>query len=151
MIVKLDLAISGNASKSRFSHHDFKSPPATVRLVRKYVDRLDFKIRFKRILVEECGATTEVSHMQLAGDVLMLEEFNGFLQCHEMPWSSNVVFDSMPPGEPRLGPGFQYTNTQARLFRYSVACSSVKFGGGPESPVDRQREREAMSMPLTVM
>ena len=45
---------------------------ATARLARWYVDRLDFKIKFKRPFVEARSATTKVSHMKLASVVFML-------------------------------------------------------------------------------
>ena len=60
-----------------------KGPPHHSKLV--CVDRLHFK---------SCGALTTVSQVKLAGDVLMLGEFNGFLKCHDMPSSTSVVFNA---------------------------------------------------------
>ena len=143
--MKPDLPFLGIRRNRVFCHHSLKSPPAKVLLVRKYVDRLDSKIRLKRMLVEEFCANTKVSHVKLSGDA---ERKQPSLEVPQT-WSNSVVFHGSWGAA--FGTWILTQNTQARLLRYQDACSSVNFEGGlrsPESPVGRHG---ATSMPLTVM
>ena len=69
------------------------------------------KTRFKSVLVEKSGAPTEVSHMKLASDDLILTKLQRFLQSNNVAWPSNVIVNGL------LGASTRYQSVSVQLSR----------------------------------
>ena len=103
------------------------------------------------LCVEKSSATAKMSHMQLAGDVFVLEALCRFLHSYSVPSPSNVIFDGS--WRPAFRTRVPAQNTQACVFRQQIAPGSVTCGGGLGAlrRLSAGTRNAATSSPLTVM
>ena len=80
-----------NAREASLGNDSFKCPTWRIGIFSGHVDRLDLKIWFRRIFVEECGAATNMCIKKLTCYGFMHKKIR-FLWCNSVLWPCNRIF-----------------------------------------------------------